>query len=143
MASNAKNSLKVMFLVVLPIMMGMAIAALGIFQIKSVEWKVAIIAAGCLLLIIGMSLRSANRKKCQACGRWNALKVIDKQPVSKEPTAIKKTLKEEHKNKKGEIIRTIEKEVMVPGVKITYLVKSQCKYCKNEKEYYSTSIFET
>jgi len=51
-----------------------------------------------------------------------------------------RTLKEVHRNKKGEVIKTVEKEALVPGVDVYCTVVDKCKFCGHVKTYLQIEI---
>ena len=51
---------------------------------------------------------------------------------------MRRTLVETHRNKNGEVIETVEKEALVPGVRVYYRVNDKCKFCGYVKTYLTT-----
>jgi hypothetical protein len=82
------------------------------------------------------------KKRCRFCGKWNALKIINKKVVSRDDISIKKRLVDNTRDGQGKIIKTKTREVYIPGIKEKILVNTQCKYCKNEDSYYITRSHE-
>lgn len=66
---------------------------------------------------------------CSNCKKYG-MEQIDKKEVDRYSTT--KRVTEKVRNKKGEVIRTVEKEV--PATKIIYSCTFKCKYCGFEEK---------
>lgn len=82
------------------------------------------------------------KRRCPKCGKWGVMKVIDKELIEEKATSIKKILKEETKNAKGEVTKTVNREVVVPGTKRTYKVYRKCKKCGEIVVHLETNVEE-
>ena len=143
MATKLSYGSKVLLFIVVPIIPGVVLVVLALFVLESNDLRIALGVIGAILTLVGLVSWRMHSKRCKECDLWNALIVTDREEVDRVATAIKKTLKEQHKNSKGEIVRTVEREVMVPGVKVTFLVTNQCKFCKNVSQHHETRTYET
>lgn len=97
-----------------------------------------------LLIIIGIFVYIKYlhyQKRCSSCGKWNAMKIIDKKVVSRDETSVKKTVKDVHKNRNDEIIETVEREVYIPGIKEKTAIIARCKFCNAEDTTYETKEY--
>ena len=137
------SGLKVFLLIVMPLIPGVVLVVLGLFVLDNKDLRIGAAIIGAVSTIVGLVFWRLYTKRCKECGLWNALVVTEREEVDRVATAIKKTLREEHRNSKGEVTKTVQREVMVPGVKVTYLVTTQCKYCKNVDQHHETRKYET
>ena len=88
---------------------------------------VPIAIAGVLIALrIAIWLHS---KKCEECGKWNAMVRFSRKEYKRKAVTLRRTLEEVHRNKDGEVIETVEKEAFVPGVRAYYRVNYKCKFC--------------
>ena len=81
-----------------------------------------------LIIVVGIFLWitfSRYNKKCEKCGKWNAMKTVRKETVSKVQSTIKKV--EKTKDSQGRVIQT--KERNVPATKYTFHIHRKCKHC--------------
>jgi hypothetical protein len=74
-------------------------------------------------------------KKCEKCGKWDAMRRLSRKEYKRKQVSVGKTLVDVHRNKEGEVIKTVEKEVLVPGVEVYYEVKDECKFCGHLRIY--------
>ena len=95
---------------------------------KGIATTLAIISVALIITaVIAIKLHS---KRCEKCGKWNALEEIKAaEEIERREVTRRKILKEYHRNKSGELIETVEKEVYVPGVEVTYRITKKCKFC--------------
>lgn len=89
-------------------------------------WFVIIIIA---LLVVGCIAGSILSKKCEKCKRIGMELVSEREADRYNST---KTVKDSMKNKKGEVIGYVEKEV--PVTMIVYSCLYRCKFCGHEEE---------
>lgn len=86
------------------------------------------VIVGILIIVAVISYNRAQRK-CKNCGEVGLELVLEKEVDRYNST---KTVNDYVKNKKGEIIRTVEKQV--PVTMIVYSCLYRCKFCGHEEE---------
>lgn len=90
------------------------------------------------IAVFGYIKYSQYQKRCGSCGKWNAISITDKKVVSRDETSIKRTTKDIRRNRNGEIIDTVEREVFIPGIKEKTAIITRCKFCNAEDITYET-----
>jgi len=92
---------------------------------------------GISVILLGIGLIISNirtRFKCESCGKWGGLKVIDREEIGSEYTT--KTIQERERYRVGNgQWRDVTVERTVPIIRTTYHIISVCKYCGASKEY--------
>lgn len=119
--------------VVLLIPVPLVISALLIYTIlfarvgKNASIILAILSVAMIITtLIAIRLHS---KRCKKCGKWKALEEIKAEVVQRQEVIRTGIQKEYHRDKRGELIKTVEKEVPVPGVNVVYKITKKCKFC--------------
>lgn len=76
------------------------------------------------LVVFGRFLRS-----CPSCNYWGVANRVKQEELGREMGTKKKTLTDTTKNRKGETIRTTEREIIVPVERIAYRNHMVCSHC--------------
>lgn len=100
---------------------------------------VPIAIAGVLTALITTARIAIRRhsKKCEKCGKWDAMRFSSKEEYERKQVSVRRTLSEvhTHRGKESTVIETVEKEVFVPGVDVYYRVKYMCRFCDHVRTY--------
>ena len=127
------NVVKFIFLILIPMIVGILLALFGGMGLIAAEDKTLfgiLLGGGIVHIIFASIFNGARKRKCDTCGKWNALSEIKRDLISKEETYITKTLTDKRKNSQGQVVETIERHVVVPGYKMIYEVREECKFCR-------------
>jgi ribosomal protein S14 len=125
------NGLTVALLIFLPFPLSVYLSFVAFSFLVAEKNSYAIIFAviSAALIITAVIAINLHSKRCKRCGKWNALQVIKVEEFERQKVTIKKILEETHRNVEGEVIETVEKEVLAPAIRVYYRVNKRCKFC--------------
>lgn len=78
--------------------------------------------------------------RCVKCKNWGAMKFEYKSIEKSEHIKTKDILKTIKRDDKGKVTEKVEKDIVVPARKITYLVSKKCKYCGHIEQHNESEI---
>ncbi len=88
---------------------------------KFIRWFVI----GLTLIIVMMIISYRYKRRCDRCGKWNSMKVIDKVLIDEKASSI--TEERKCRDRNGNVTHTYEVEV--PATIYTYNIYRRCKHC--------------
>lgn len=71
-------------------------------------------------------------ERCPRCKKWRARKILSRNVLEKYQTTKTKFYKETVRNKKGEIIKTVSREIPVKVYVEECIYKYTCRYCSHK-----------
>lgn len=119
--------LRCLFFIIFPVVSGYYLIQHGVHA--SGKAQVALIGGGIILLIIAFIFFLGYLWRCSSCKYWFVAERVKREELGREKGTKIKTLTDKVKNRKGETVRTIEKEVVVQIERIAYRNYMECSHC--------------